>query len=301
MDHPYHIEIDAAHPHYTVAEIFSSSNHMVRGFFEKNYSKKLHSQEFYEINIILRGSATHYVDERRITVCKGDVFIIPPHMMHGYLGGEGFDIYHVLLSPQYLQKYAATLQPLSAFSMLFKLDPLMRSHSSTRLHFRLCEEELAPLMSRLDVLAKLSYHDSYVDALICEGESLALIAELCDIDQRHTHTSTAVDTEDGAFIASIAYLYEHFGKKLTIETLSRIAQMSRNTYIARFKHVMGDSPAHFIKLYRVDMIKQMLRGTALSEEEIALATGCSDVPHMIRLFSSETGVTPSRYRKENRE
>ncbi len=285
------------HPCYTVDRVFSSANKMVRGFVEKNYSKALHSQAFYEINIVLSGSATHYVGKRKITVTKGDVFIIPPNILHGYDGGNGFDVYHILLSPQYLERYAASLQPLPAFSLLFKIDPLMRAQTSAKLYFRLREEEISLLAPRLDALTARSYKEEYVDTLISEGEALIIISELCDIYERRAEDLIAPENEDSAFISSIAYLYGHYNEKLTIEVLSRIAQMSRNAYITKFKRVMGQPPARFLKLYRVEMIKQMLTDTSLSEAEIAHATGCADVSHFIKLFSSEAGITPSSYRK----
>ena len=282
---------------YTVEQIFSSTNKMVRGFVEKNYSKALHSQAFYEINIVLSGSATHYFGERTLTVSEGDVFIVPPNMLHGYAGGEGFDVYHLLLSPAYLEKYAASLQLLPAFSRLFKIDPLMRAKTSARLHFRLDAKETARLMPRLETLIERSHRETYVDALISEGEALIVISELCDICERRAVDSPYEENEDAAFLSSVAYLYAHYDETLTIETLSKIAQMSRNAYIEKFKRTMGNPPARFIKLHRVEMIKQMLKDTSLSESEIADAVGCVDVSHLIRLFSSEMGIVPSKYRK----
>ena len=291
--------INTEHPHFTSSEIFTSHQSTVLGFVEESYNKKLHSQEFYEINIVLSGSANHYIGKRRITVSVGDTFIIPPSGMHGYDGGEGFDVYHVLLSPKYLEKYSASLQVLPSFSSLFIIDPLMREKTSAKLHFRLSEEEIGSLMPRLKCLKQHSYGSGHADPIISEGEALIIIAELCAIYESRTDDLIAPENEDSAFLASIAHLYEHYNEGLTIEMLSRIAQMSRNAYITKFKRVTGQTPARFIKLYKLEMIKRMLADTSLSEAEIAQAVGCTDTSHMIRLFSSEVGITPSVYRKEH--
>ena len=74
--------------------------------------------------------------------------------------------------------------------------------------------------------------------------------------------------------------------------------MSRNSYITKFKRVTGQSPARFIKLHRIDMAKRMLTETSMSEAEIAQEVGCVDVSHLIKMFYSEVGMTPSAYRKK---
>lgn len=293
--------IYAEHPHYTVAEVFHSQSLTVRGFTERNYNIKLHSQEFYEINVVLSGSANHYIGTRRITVSKGDTFIIPPNVMHGYDGGEGFDVYHVLLSPKYLEKYSASLQLLPAFSSLFRIDPMMRARTEADLHFRLDEIEISVIAPRLTALNERCGKGGNASQLIAEGEALIIICELCDIYERRSKASIAPETEDLAFLASISHLYQHYNEGLTIDALAHIAQMSRNSYITKFKRVTGQTPARFIKLYKVEMVKRMLTDTALSETEIAHAVGCADTSHLIKLFSSETGTTPSAYRRGGAE
>ncbi len=298
MENEKTLGIYTKHPHYTIEETFRSPQTTVKGFTERSYNKKLHSQEFYEINIVLCGSANHYIGTRCITVSKGDTFIIPPNVMHGYDGGEGFDVYHILLSPKYLEKYSASLRLLPAFSSLFRIDPLMREKTSAKLHFRLSEEEIDSLMPRLIGLNARVKKSGNADSIIAEGEALILICELCDIYERRSVSASAPEAEDSAFLASIAHLYGHYNEGLTIDVLSKIAQMSRNAYITKFKRVTGQTPARFIKLYKVEMIKRLLTDTAFSEAEIAHMVGCTDVSHLVKLFSSETGGTPSLYRKK---
>ena len=283
------IAIEDLNRHYTVKEVFKSPILAVRGFVEKNYSKGMHSQEFYEVNIVLSGSAVHKIGEREITVGAGDTFIIPPSVLHGYSGGEGFDVYHLLISPQYLEKNSAELKLLPAFSALFRIDPLMREKTSARLHFVLDENELASLTPTLNGLTEHSSQSGAENAIIAGGEALIVIARLCAIYESRG-VSAPDEAEDEAFLASIAYVYEHFDKKLTVDTLSRIARMSRTSYIARFKRVTGMPPARFQRQYRVTVAKQMLADGRMTEAEIAQAVGCYDTSHLIRILKSCSGT-----------
>ena len=292
------IGIYAEHPHYSTAEVFSPKTKLIRGFTEKNYNKKLHSQEFYEINIVIRGSANHYIGQRRITVCEGDTFIVPPNVMHGYDGGEGFDVYHILINPRFLEKNSAELGRLSASPPFFRIDPLRRETTTAHVHFRLTDEEIKELTPRLDTLTvHSSERNETVDRIISDAEALIIIAELCSIYERHAKAATQSESDDSAFLSSIAHIYEKYAERLTLPDLARIARMSRNSYISNFKRITGHTPARFLKLHRIDVIKQMLTETSRSEAEIASAVGLCDTSHLIKMFYSETGMTPSEFRK----
>ena len=292
-------EIEYLNRHFTVEEIFKSPILMVRGFVERNYSKGMHSQGFYEINIVLRGSAIHRIGENDLTVGKGDVFIIPPNVDHGYAGGEGFDVYHLLISPKYLEKNSAELKLLPAFSSLFRIDPLMREKASAKLNFALNDSELSTLIPTLDGLVLHSRESSTESAIIAGGEALIIIAQLCAIYDKKAKKIAAENTEDEPFLNSIAYIYENFDQTLTTESLAHIAQMSRTSYIERFKRVTGLPPARFQRQYRISVAKQLLAEGTLSETEIAQEIGCYDISHFIKMFKAETEMTPFEFRKKN--
>ena len=86
------------HYYYTHSDFFNHSSDLVHAFLMKDYDIGMHEQEFFEINIISRGSGFHYINNNAINANEGDVFIIPPKISHGYVGGEGFDVFHVIMS-----------------------------------------------------------------------------------------------------------------------------------------------------------------------------------------------------------
>ena len=280
--------------HFTAEEVFAPPK-LARGFVEKNYRRNMHTQGFYEVNIVLSGSATHTIGEREITVKAGDTFIIPPNVPHSYDGGEGFDVYHILISPKFLEKNSAELQLLPAFSALFRVDPLMREKTSAKLHFRLTEEEIAELSPALDRLTLHTAETGTESAILTNCEALSLIVRLCTAYNKREKTTA--DSEDEAFQRSISYIYENSSRHITIEELSAIARMSRTAYTVKFKRVTGTSPGKFQTQYRVEQAKTLLTETSIPISQIAAEVGCFDTSHLIRIFSAETKTTPSEYRK----
>lgn len=52
---------------------FKNKHQQIRGFIYKDYSIELHSHDFYEINIVMSGSAVHQIENEYIEVKKGDI------------------------------------------------------------------------------------------------------------------------------------------------------------------------------------------------------------------------------------
>ena len=124
--------------HSTAAKVFEPRESVIaRGFRAKNYSIALHDHDFYEINVILSGHGTHMIGGTSLKTTVGDVFVIPPSVVHGYQrDGDDFDVYHLILKPDFLKRYAAELSGFSGFGLLFEAEPYIRERGG-RAHLRL--------------------------------------------------------------------------------------------------------------------------------------------------------------------
>ncbi|MBQ8388112.1 MAG: AraC family transcriptional regulator [Clostridia bacterium] len=294
--YPERLKLSERHPHWRVEDIFRTGRAAVRGFVQRDYSIGMHEQEFYEINIILRGCGMHYIGGRRTSAEVGDVFILPPHIMHGYAGGEGFDVYHILLSPAFFERNLPELQTLPAFSALFRAEPFMREKTAAKLYLHLSQRELEGLSPRLSALTAYSDTDRAADAIIANCNAMMLIADLCS-----AYGDAASDESDGAFMRSVTYIYDNYREKLGVGDLARLAQTSRTAYIARFRETMGATPGEFILSYRLSLARNMLTETALPVAEIAQSSGFYDASHLTRAFIKKEGLSPAEYRKKSRE
>jgi AraC-like DNA-binding protein len=281
--------------HYDSSDVFDS-NRLSRGFVESDYSIGIHTQGFYEVNIVLRGEALHRIGEQKIKVSLGDTFIIPPNVPHAYDGGEGFDVYHLILSPAFLERYSATLSLMPAYFSLFHIDPLIREKMTADLHFLLDADQIASLLPTLRSLSAKEGKNTPVESVTSDAEALIIIAALCSIYEQKAQTN-APASEDTAFSDSLSYLYAHYNSTVTVDTLCRIAGMSRTAYLAKFKRVTGSTPSAVQSTYRVEMAKRLLTQTSAPVSEISLTVGCYDTSHLVRIFKKQTGLTPSEYRK----
>ena len=281
--------------HWRPIDSFYYGDYVTHGYTNADYAEDRHSQAFYEINVITRGTGTHYFGERTYPAKKGDVFIIPPNILHGYDGGVGFDVYHLLLSPSFMQKNFTNLMRLPNYSTLFHIDPMMRERVSDRLHLHLSGTDFDEVYAHLCEMESVDHGASVADEIMSEALATIVIAKLCEVHGR-TYQSV-LDTEgDGELLTSISYLYEHYNERVNIADLLKMAKMSRTAYLAKFKRVTGTTPGKFVAQRRVEVAKNLLSDPSRSLAKIASEIGCFDTSHFIRLFSQYTGMTPSEYR-----
>lgn len=99
---------------------------------------------------------------------------------------------------------------------------------------------------------------------------------------------------------------ERIAKELLVADLSvepRLLDISAacglpvRQFIDAFRHTTGVPPFRWLRAYRVERAKELLRGTSLSLAAIAAACGFADQSHFTRTFSAATGATPGSWRR----
>lgn len=289
---------DNSKAHWEDNEIFEADNiDWIHAFIKCEYSIGMHSQGFFEINIVLKGNGRHYIENQSRNVEKGDVFIIPPYVRHGYVGAEDFDVCHVLIHKRFLDKYIADLQTLPFFFTLFNIEPLMRMNSKASLYLKISDTQFNKINYLIDNLITWSGPANTIEAMMCNSNTLMLLTQLCSI-YAENYIPNAEQQHDSAFMQSVSFIYERYYEKVTIERLSKIAKLSRTAYITLFKRIMGTTPAHFLLSYRLEAAKNMLLNTELPIAEIAEKTGFYDAAHFIRSFAKEMGCPPMTFKKQ---
>lgn len=109
--------------------------------------------------------------------------------------------------------------------------------------------------------------------------------------------SLSENTFDSSIIQAFIYINDHYMEHLTIEDVAGYLGKSNNYFSSNFKKKAGISFVEYLTRIRVRHAGRILRTTNLMTYEVAEATGFSDYKHFSTVFKSETGLTPSEYRK----
>ena len=86
----------------------------------------------------------------------------------------------------------------------------------------------------------------------------------------------------------------------SVETLARIAGLSRSAFMARFSNNFGEPPMLVLRQIRMRHAAALLEAGRLSIDQIASAVGYSNRSSFFRVFKSTFDSDPSNYRANNR-
>lgn len=98
------------------------------------------------------------------------------------------------------------------------------------------------------------------------------------------------------------YLDQHYMESLSLKRISADLNIGTTKLCTLAKKLPGGNTlTGLIAERRVNAAKSMLLGSDMLVSSIAEKVGFSDYNYFTKIFKSITGVTPSRYRKENRQ
>ncbi len=89
-------------------------------------------------------------------------------------------------------------------------------------------------------------------------------------------------------------------RRITLPTLAAETGLSVSRLSHLFKGHTGHSPARYLKQLRMERARELLETTFLTVKEVCARVGLNDVSHFVRDFEKTYGVSPSRYRKNER-
>lgn len=273
---------------------------------EGSYPIGMHEHTFYEINIIVQGKGFHYLEQQCLEAQAGDVFILPPGFKHGYHTNDpdNFKICHILLDCTFMERYKRELQDLPGYTVLFETEPFWRTISNEKILLSLNESQLKKVS--LDIEELISYEtSSYKGNEIQKiSKCLYLLAYFCEriyTEHEQKFKSPQLRTESIAIIHTLEYIQNKFYEKISVDDLTRIAHMSRSTYLRHFKRMCNCSPQQYLTETRITKAIDLLKNTNRSITEIAQDCGFFDSSHFSHIFYKTKGFLPSAIRKQANE
>jgi len=95
----------------------------------------------------------------------------------------------------------------------------------------------------------------------------------------------------------VDYIKKNLHQKLSIDSIARLAYVSKSNFFRMFKDELGTSPNEFILQERINRAKELLADQN-SIKETAYQTGFSDTNYFTRVFKQLEGTTPKNYQNK---
>lgn len=95
---------------------------------------------------------------------------------------------------------------------------------------------------------------------------------------------------------AIEYINDNPTQAISLDTLARMSNLSKNYFIDHFKKITRQTPYQYLMARRIELAKQLLQHTQLPVYEIGFKVGFNNQTTFFRQFSKQVGIPPEQYR-----
>lgn len=277
--------------HLTLENTFPRGIHQILAQYHRhNEDTGRHDHEFYEIVLVLSGSAEYHRPGMAVrTVTAGSILILRPGIWHDYLHCKNLHLINILVHPNVPERLLAGIAPdlthvlwSSPMATGGAVEITLPTDCFTRA-VKLCEDNIIP-----DTCGDLERLGGFL--LLT-----ALMSQHLPVQSDGNRTQHPV----------VAQWIQRFTKEPAKPwTLSGMAQESNldPSYLARrFRQNTGLSPMAYLSRLRAERAAVLLATTRESIASIATAVGWDSPKHFCRRFRQHHGENASGFRARNRK
>lgn len=126
-------------------------------------------------------------------------------------------------------------------------------------------------------------------------EIISILYTICKTDEKKAISLPKYQND--IYKAQI-FMSENYAERVTLEDISRAANLSPGYFHTLFKEIIGITPLRYLMNIRIQQAKQLLVNTAQSISSIAVSCGFGSQAYMTYIFNKELNITPKKYRDE---
>lgn len=234
--------------------------------FKENSSIPMHDHATYELVFFIEGMGNSVTPQKTYHYKPQQCILYSPFTKH--------DEHHVM----------PTKTECLTFSMDTEFLPTVQLVENTKQLFMLKDMLINELQEK-----KLNYPDM-IDAII--QQIVVTISRMANVS-KEIPEAYSIDS-------AIRYIDENYHIDLDVRTIATSYAYSYDHFRHLFKAQTGVSPNHYIIDKRLNKAKRLLEETDDSIEKIAELCGCDNLSQFSYIFKKWNSITPSEYRKLNR-
>ncbi len=231
-----------------------------------------------ELTYVDQGALHSVADGQDILLEPGDIAIFGPNQWHMHYADMGVAPRYVTVS---FDMEGADITPL-----------LNRKFTAPQQAVTLIQQMLQE-QERMD--------DQSTDMILAHLTALMLVLlRQADSHAAKPQTSNSVHSENEIIRRAQQYISTHIREKLSVPKVAQAIQVSPSYLTALFHKNLQISPGEYIRRFKLQESKQMIRENSMNFTEIAAALQYSTVHHFSRQFKDKFGITPTEYAKSVR-
>ena len=256
------------------------------------YAGPLHWHDGFEIAMADSQNIDYQIGEKHVILEKGDVIFLNGNVLHRIrqVSGKNPDklpnvvFSGTIIAPETSLIYQKYIQPVSQDNTLpyivFKrnIDNVCKCADNMFNAMEVCADCYELIVQR-EIINIFEY-------IVCHYD------EWQKVDSSRIQMKTKIRVQK-----MISYIHNHYSENVTLEDISKSANISRSEAARCFKTYMGCSPIDALLRHRVQLAQEMLRDTTKTIDEISAECGFNSANYFCRQFKRIYQVTPSLFRK----
>ncbi|MBO5224512.1 MAG: helix-turn-helix transcriptional regulator [Clostridia bacterium] len=254
-------------------------------FVDKAYHEEVEIKYYYE------GESAVSIGSEIIMAKAGDITVANPYEVHSSIKLKNCEGRYrlIILNPDFLTQ--SNRDGIDLRRIFIGEEKQFCNHIQGN-------ERLGAIIKRIgdELKTKSKYYKIVVQSLVNEFFALMLRDYVkTDKEQRFTNA----DMKRMKLIApALSEIHLSYTKKLTVDYLADVCNVSKYHFCRVFKEVMGITPVQYITKYRIDVAEVMLKRRLGSISGIAWQCGFEDESYFYRCYKRIKGVVPGKVIKE---
>ncbi len=217
------------------------------------------SATFYDLTFVLSGGMTYVVDGKTYILKKNDAVFIPPGTPYARLEGTepaAYVSFNFYLLPGISLEFEHFLPDCISRDVKTLVSAFPQSHLSPYYH---SEEKLANMLNYI-------------------------LLELTDVTTLHSSNEHVLKI--------LYYIESHLTEKLSLSSISQVANLSKEYTASIFKKETGKTLTHYINERKMLLAKELILSREMSLLDVCAHLGYDNYNYFSRLFKMHFDVTP---------
>lgn len=286
--HPVFME-DIAIP-YELPEVENHSFFFIDQRIETWMEAKLHRHDAWELYYVVHGQGNRTAGDTLQPFAAGDVALIPPAMLHRWE-----------YTPDSADKNGCVRYLMVAFG---------HSLIERSMHvFPELRNRLMGLSFPTDALQFGAQSSHIIRTTLSKMNRMDDLSRLCEMfrllpviftSSDHTLAGKPIRIErDVRRMQQIStYVMTHYVHPISLNDIAAEMGMNRSAFCSYFKRCKGMTFSQFVTQYRLNTACELLKHSHKQVSEICYMTGFNDLSHFDRIFKTNIGMSPTKYRKQ---
>ena len=256
-------------------------------------SFSLHTHDFHELVIILKGTGIQEINTEAYSLIAGDVFVLKGSDMHGYRNSKNLLYYNIAYDPRLLAAYDKGIRDLPGYFALFLLEPIFRKQHNFQSKLHLSTKDLIYASELTSLLYK-----EYTQRVPGFQAMLVnyFIQLVVFLSRKYSEQQSPVTNSFMPLADTIAYIEQNFTSDISLNSLAERSDMSVNHFLRVFRSTFNLTPVNYINQLKIKKACELMVDSGKTMTCIAFESGFSDSNYFSRLFKKIMGMTPTEYR-----